>query len=133
MSNLILRNRIRLLREVVTIKIVLDDLREVDCKKYGYNRVWTYSDCIILLDVFKNDLKFISLDYHLGKESTKSGYDVLVYMKKHNIQPNHINIHSDHEFGVVKMYEFVKRILLTYQLPETKLIVTNYFSMYNWH
>ena len=118
---MILRNRIRLLREVVTIKIVLDDLREVDCKKYGYNRVWTYSDCIILLDVFKNDLKFISLDYHLGKESTKSGYDVLVYMKKHNIQPNHINIHSDHEFGVVKMYEFVKRNFTDISITRNKI------------
>lgn len=121
MSNLILRNRIRLLREVVTIKIVLDDLREVDCKKYGYNRVWTYSDCIILLDVFKNDLKFISLDYHLGKESTKSGYDVLVYMKKHNIQPDHINIHSDHEFGVVKMYEFAKRNFTNISITRNKI------------
>lgn len=121
MSNLILRNRIRLLREVVTIKIVLDDLREVDCKKYGYNRVWTYSDCIILLDVFKNDLKFISLDYHLGKESTKSGYDVLVYMKKHNIQPDHINIHSDHEFGVVKMYEFAKRNFTDISITRNKI------------
>lgn len=121
MSNLILRNRIRLLREVVTIKIVLDDLREVDCKKYGYNRVWTYSDCIILLNVFKNDLKFISLDYHLGKESTKSGYDVLVYMKKHNIQPDHINIHSDHEFGVVKMYEFAKRNFTNISITRNKI------------
>jgi hypothetical protein len=121
LSNLILRNRIRLLREVVTIKIVLDDLREVDCKKYGYNRVWTYSDCIILLNVFKNDLKFISLDYHLGKESTKSGYDVLVYMKKHNIQPDHINIHSDHEFGVVKMYEFAKRNFTNISITRNKI------------
>lgn len=60
------------------------------------------------MEIFKDDLKFVSLDYHLGSNSIYSGYDVLLYMYENKIYPEHINIHSDHETGAEKMYRYAK-------------------------
>ena len=46
------------------------------------------------------------LDYDLGYDSLYSGYHVLVYMKEHGICPGHINIHSTHDTGRVKMLKY---------------------------
>lgn len=81
----------------------------MDCKKHQYNLVRNYQYCIALIDAFKNDLDYISLDYHLGSEVEHTGYDVLVYMHENKIYPNHINIHSDHETGVRKMENYAKK------------------------
>lgn len=96
------------MKEVFIIKIFLDDIREIDSNKYGYNRVYTYSDCITLVDSFKGDLEFISLDYHLGPTSEHTGLDVLVYMYENGVHPNHINIHSDHYIGAPKMVTYAE-------------------------
>ncbi len=106
---------------MIIIKIFLDDIRKVDCKKHRYNRVWTYSDCITLIEIFKDNLKFISLDYHLGTNSTHSGYDVLIYMYEHKIYPEHINIHSDHEIGAERMYKFAKRYFTNTLITRNKI------------
>ena len=86
------------------MKIILDDTRNLP--KSGYNCCRSYDDCIALIDILRNDIDFISLDYSLAEENT--GYDVLVYMKENNISPNHINIHSDHELGVPKMKKYAE-------------------------
>lgn len=107
---------------MIAIKIVLDDSRVIDCKKYRYNRVKTYSDCILLMEIFKDDLKFVSLDYHLGEDSPYSGYDVLVYMYENRIHPKHINIHSDHETGAEKMYKFAKEHFPNSHITRNKIL-----------
>ncbi len=103
------------------IKIYLDDARKIDHNTYKYNRVYTYEQCVILMDAFKNDLEFISLDYHLGSESMYSGYDVLLYMQKNNIRPRHINIHSDHSEGANKMHEFAREHFRSSVITRTKI------------
>ena len=84
------------------MKIILDDRRYVPDNS-PYNVARTYSECVELLRLFRK-ISFISLDYNLG--TVKTGYDVLVYMKEHNIEVKHINIHSNHILGVPKMREY---------------------------
>lgn len=84
------------------MKIILDDRRYVPDSS-PYNLVRTYEDCIEMLRLFRR-ISYISLDYNLG--TVKTGYDVLVYMKEHDIEVKHINIHSNHILGVPKMQEY---------------------------
>lgn len=86
------------------MKIFLDDYRKAG---EGYTQVWTYKQCIKLLDKYRDSVVFVSLDYDLGR-GDKSGYDVLVYMKENGIKPNHINIHSDHSEGTPKMTKYAE-------------------------
>lgn len=88
------------------MKIFLDDTREFPDKMHGFNCVRDYQTCITLIDVFQNEIDFISLDYELGDEFT--GLDVLKYMKENGITPKSINIHSTHSIGREKMYKFAK-------------------------
>lgn len=88
------------------MKIFLDDTREFPDKMYGYNCVRDFNTCITLIDVFQNDLEYISLDYDLNDEYT--GLDVLKYIKDNGIMPKGINIHSTHSIGRKKMCEFAK-------------------------
>ena len=85
------------------MNIFLDDLREFP--KGDYQCVRTYSQCVMLLSIFKN-INIINLDYDLGTPET--GYDVLVYMKEHHIYPNQIVIHSSHIEGCKKMEQYIK-------------------------
>lgn len=86
------------------MKIILDDKRPMP--EGPYNCVRTYEECVELLSLFKR-VNFLSLDYDLG--SDKTGYDVLVFMREHSIEAEHINIHSDHTVGVPRMREFVQQ------------------------
>jgi hypothetical protein len=88
------------------MKIFLDVTREFPDKKYGFNCVRDYNTCIMLIDAFRNELDFISLDYDINDEYT--GLDVLKYIKENKIAPNNINIHSTHSIGREKMYKFAK-------------------------
>lgn len=85
------------------MKIVLDDRRTVP-QNSPYNLVRTYDECVEMLRLFRK-ISFISLDYNLG--TVKTGLDVLIYMKEHDIEVRHINIHSNHVLGVPKMREYV--------------------------
>lgn len=84
------------------MKIILDDRRYVP-ESSPYNLVRTYADCVELLRLFRR-ISYISLDYNLG--TVKTGLDVLIYMKEHNIAVKHINIHSDHILGVPLMRDY---------------------------
>ena len=86
------------------MKIILDDKRPMP--EGPYNCVRTYEECIKLLDLFRR-VSFLSLDYDLG--SDKTGFDVLVFMREHSIEAEHINIHSDHTVGVPRMREFIQQ------------------------
>ena len=85
------------------LKIIIDDNRTFPLSIY--NCVRTYEDCIFLIECFKK-ISFISLDYDLG--SNNNGLDILKYLERNNIFPPHINIHSNHENGKVKMIKFIK-------------------------
>ena len=88
-------------------KIFLDDLRPFDTlRERGYECVKTFSDCKLLLSIFKNDIETINLDYDLG--SDKTGLDVLIYMDENHIYPKKIIIHSTHFEGVKKMEDYIK-------------------------
>ena len=84
------------------MKIFLDDRRAAP---NGYHEFTGYEKCVFFLDKAR-DIDVISLDYDLG--SLHTGYDVLVYMQKNNINPARINIHSSHSFGIIKMESFAK-------------------------
>lgn len=84
--------------------IFLDDIRQAP--KHGrYNVARSYKACISLLMVFGEVLNKISLDYDLG-DLNETGYDVLVFMKEHDIKPKYINIHSDHPEGARAMVKY---------------------------
>lgn len=87
------------------MKIILDDQREFP-EKGSYNCVRTYNDCALLISIF-HTISFISLDYDLGGKET--GLDVLKYMAECGNEVKHINIHSDHSFGVPEMREFAQQ------------------------
>jgi hypothetical protein len=104
---------------VIKVKIFLDDYRYANSRIFGYNRIWAYSDCIALIDAFKDDLEFISLDYHLGL--TQTGYDVLVYMHERNIHPKHINIHTDDKDSSMEMLEFAEKHFPNTAITQNKI------------
>ena len=69
--------------------------------------VRNYEECILLVDAFKDNLEFVTLDYDLRSEST--GLNVLEYMVEHKIEPQHINIHSNHYAGRETMKEYAEQ------------------------
>lgn len=82
---------------IMTAKLYLDDIRP--CPD-GYILVRNYEDCITLLEngIFEE----VSLDYFL-EYGTKTGYDVLVWLKNHKDHlPKKIRIHSTYPAGVGK-------------------------------
>ena len=87
------------------MKIFLDDYRTAS---EGYYQVWNYEDCVMLLNAYKLEISFISLDYDLGT-GKETGYDILVYMKENGIKPQGINVHSDHYDGVNKMRDYAAK------------------------
>ena len=90
------------------MKIFLDDRREVD-EKNNYCCPTNYDECIVMIDIFKNDIEWISLDYDLSATCKNTGYDVLVYMFENKIFPKHINIHSSHDTGADKMRDYANK------------------------
>ena len=86
------------------VKIFLDDYRRLNDNTF--NRVRTYEDCIMLIDICGSDLEIIDLDYDL--DSDKTGLDVLIYMDECEIRPERINIHSDHSEGAPEMRRFAE-------------------------
>lgn len=89
-------------------KIFLDDKRSFEePQKFGYQCVRNYSHCTIMLDIYKNDLSVLNLDFDLGTPET--GLDILIYMEQNNIVPDEIIIHSTHETGVKKMEKKIKQ------------------------
>lgn len=89
-------------------KLFVDDKRSFDEPgKAGYTCVKTYERAIILLDIYKKiGLEVVNLDYDLGE--SKTGLDILIYMKENNINPKEIIIHSTHSEGVRKMMRYAK-------------------------
>ena len=88
------------------IKIFLDDFRMPPAEERGMITVRSYQHCILLLDIFRDSLEFVDLDYALGTK--ESGLDVLKYMNEKKIRPKHINIHSDHPTGAKKMQRYAE-------------------------
>lgn len=89
-------------------KIFLDDRRPFEePKKFGYQCVRSYSQCTIMLDIYKNNISTVNLDYDLGTPET--GLDILIYMEQKNIVPDEIIIHSTHETGVRMMEKKIKQ------------------------
>jgi hypothetical protein len=83
----------------------LDDWRR-PCLDEGYILADNYATFLELLDKYRDCLELVDLDYDLGYDSLFSGFDALKYMKKHDIKPDHINIHSTHAFGREKMLRY---------------------------
>ena len=88
------------------IKIFLDDYRTPSAEEREMITVRSYQHCILLLDIFRDSLEFVDLDYDLGTKET--GFDVLKYMNEKNIRPKHINIHSDHPAGASEMRQYAE-------------------------
>lgn len=85
------------------MKIFLDDNRINQNSEFISAK--NYDMCITYIEMFKNNLEFISLDYQLDF-SEKTGLDVLKYIKENDIKVGGINIHSDHSVGVPKMLQY---------------------------
>lgn len=80
------------------MKLYLDDYRRPP-KGDGYMSSDNYADFLALLDKYRDCIELVDLDYDLGWDSRFTGFDALKYMKKHNIVPLHINVHSTHVSG----------------------------------
>jgi len=65
-----------------------------------------YADFLALIDKYRNCIELVDLDYDLGYDSLFTGFDALKYMKKHDIHPVHINVHSTHVSGRDKMLRY---------------------------
>ena len=87
------------------MKLYLDDYRTPPTGD-GYASADNYADFLALLDKYRDCLEIVDLDYDLGWDSLFSGYDALKYMKRHEIRPAHINVHSTHVSGREKMLRF---------------------------
>ena len=95
------------------MKIILDDRRPLPENSKYYNCVRTYAECALLLRNI-HTISYISLDYDLGEGET--GLSVLKYMKEVGNDVKHINIHSTHPTGVLKMREYAVQ-----NFPEAEL------------
>jgi len=93
-------------RRTIVTKIFLDDNRMPPTEEKRMVTVKSYKHCILLLDIFRDSLEFVDLDYDLGTKET--GLDVLKYMNEKKIRPKHINIHSDHPTGAKKMRRYAE-------------------------
>lgn len=80
------------------MKLYLDDYRRPP-RGEGYASADNYADFLALLDQYRGCLELVDLDYDLGWDSRFTGFDALKYMKRHDIRPQHINIHSTHVTG----------------------------------
>ena len=87
------------------MKLYLDD-RRTPPRDGGYVSAYNYADFLALLDKYRDCLEEVSLDYDLGWDSLYTGFDALKYMKKHDIKPQHINVHSTHFPGREKMLAY---------------------------
>ena len=87
------------------MKLFLDD-RRTPPRGEGYESADNYADFLALLDKYRDCLEEVSLDYDLGWDSFYSGFDALKYMKKHDMHPQRINVHSTHFSGREKMLTY---------------------------
>ena len=87
------------------MKLFLDDRRTAP-RGGGYESADTYAEFLALVDKYKDCLEEVSLDYDLGWDSLHTGFDALKYMKRHDIYPERINVHSTHISGRDKMLRF---------------------------
>ena len=95
------------------MKIILDDRRPLPEDSRQYNCLRTYEECALLLRNF-HTISYISLDYDLGEGET--GLSVLKYMVECGNEVKHINIHSTHPTGVLRMREYAEA-----HFPNTEL------------
>jgi hypothetical protein len=89
------------------MKLYLDDWRRLPDED-GYAAADNYADFLALLDRYRDCLELVDLDYDLGYDSKFSGFDALQYMKRHDMRPDHINIHSSHACGRDKMLRYAE-------------------------
>ena len=87
------------------MKLYLDD-RRTPPRDEGYIAADNYADFLALLDKYRDCLETVSLDYDLGWDSMFTGFDALKYMKRHEMNPQHINVHSTHVSGREKMLRY---------------------------
>lgn len=104
------------------MKLYLDDYRTPP-KEDGYVSADNYADFLALLDKYRDCLELVDLDYDLGWDSLFNGYNALTYMKKHGMNPVHINVHSTHVSGREKMLKYAIA-----NFPDT--FVTGWESIY---
>ncbi|MBQ7714496.1 MAG: cell division protein FtsJ [Clostridia bacterium] len=84
------------------MRLFVDDMRPCPSGD-NYLLCRNYEDAIWEMSV--TDFDYVSLDYSLGY-GEKTGYDILVWMKKSGKIPRHINIHSSHPWGRRNMKDF---------------------------
>ena len=82
------------------MRLFVDDTREFP---NGYQCCRDANTAILMLSAMK--FEHISLDYSLGKDR-KTGLDILIWMKEHDIFVPEINIHSNNIKGVEKMRKY---------------------------
>lgn len=104
------------------MKLYLDDWRTAP-RGDGFAAADNYADFLALVDRYRDCIELADLDYDLGYDSLFTGFDALKYMKKHDIRPKHINVHSTHISGREKMLRFA-----TANFPDS--VVTGWASDY---
>ena len=93
----------------------LDDIRN-PCQHGAIGAVWArnYEQAIALLET--GEVTIASLDHDLTLEQTiglsqdgHTGYDVLVWMEKHDIWPEEVYVHSANPSGRYRMFQVIQK------------------------
>ena len=82
----------------------IDDMRP-NPKPDKYNKFKTVEEAIKMMSILKP--KYVSTDYDLGPDKM-DGLDLLKWMFENDIEPESINIHSDHTTGKKEMLKYAK-------------------------
>ncbi|MBE6563471.1 MAG: hypothetical protein E7660_07015 [Ruminococcaceae bacterium] len=88
------------------MKLFVDDMRPFP-DEIGWACSRNYREAVSVLE--RHDVEYASLDYHLG--AGESGLDLLEWMYDNRIRIPHINIHSSHPVGRMRMKSFIERFM----------------------
>lgn len=89
------------------MNLFLDDTR-IPPKGEEWVSAKSFEEFINLINKYKGCLETIDLDYNIGDDSLYTGYSILKYLKRNNINCKCINIHSTHEVGRELMIDYAK-------------------------
>ncbi len=88
------------------MNLFVDDMRPFP-DEIGWACCRNYYEAISVLE--RHDFEYATLDYHLG--AGENGLDLLEWMYDNRITVDHINIHSSHPVGRMRMKNFIERFM----------------------
>ncbi|MFD4707665.1 cyclic-phosphate processing receiver domain-containing protein [Gottfriedia sp. NPDC058432] len=102
------------------MKLFIDDTRQVP---YGFILAKSVEEA--LTQCKHQQFELISLDYNLGFRK-ENGLDFIKRFIKEGHYVPHINLHSDDSFGVFKMENEIKSLIIEEKKQKTKITKKSY-------